>query len=170
MDTRSFALAQETMRSGLYVVTSAHRRALAGCTCVWVSRAAFAPALMSVCLAPTRHTFEVLKAGGRFCINVLGEGDLDLARTFGFNTGYEADKFADVAWHKGKSGAPVLDTAVSYLDCKLESILEAGDHRIVIGEVVDANVQSTEIPAVYVAESFYAGAIQPLTAEGGGAL
>jgi flavin reductase (DIM6/NTAB) family NADH-FMN oxidoreductase RutF len=170
MDTRSFALAQETMRSGLYVVSSAHRRTLAGCTCVWVSRAAFAPALMSVCLAPTRHTFEVLKAGGRFCINVLGEGDLDLARTFGFNTGHEVDKFADVAWHKGKGGSPVLDTAVSFLDCKLEQILEAGDHRIVLGEVIDADVQTTERPAVYVAESFYAGAPAPLIAEGGGAL
>jgi flavin reductase (DIM6/NTAB) family NADH-FMN oxidoreductase RutF len=166
MDTRSFALAQETMRSGLYVVTSAHRRTLAGCTCVWVSRAAFAPALMSVCLAPTRHTFEVIKAGGRFCINVLGESDLDLARTFGFNTGYESDKFADVAWHKGKSGAPVLDTAVSFIDCKLTQIIESGDHRLVLGEVLDANVQSTEPPAVYIAESFYAGT-PVLSAEGG---
>jgi flavin reductase (DIM6/NTAB) family NADH-FMN oxidoreductase RutF len=165
MDTRSFALAQETMRSGLYIVTSAHRRAMAGCTCVWVSRAAFSPALMSVCLAPTRHTFEVLKAGGRFCINVLGEADMDLARTFGFNTGYEVDKFADVAWHKGRSGSPVLDTAVSFLDCKLESIVEAGDHRIVIGEVIDAGVQTTERPAVYIAESFYAGAPAVMGAE-----
>ena len=158
MDTRAFALAQESMRSGLYVVTSAHRRALAGCTCVWVSRAAFMPALMSVCLAPTRHTFEVLKAGGRFCINVLGEKDMDLARTFGFNTGYESDKFADVAWHKGKSGSPVLDTAVAFLDCKVETIVESGDHRIVLGEVIDAGMQSTDKPAVYIAESFYAGA------------
>jgi flavin reductase (DIM6/NTAB) family NADH-FMN oxidoreductase RutF len=167
MDTKSFALAQETMRSGLYVVTSAHRRTLAGCTCVWVSRAAFAPSLMSVCLAPTRHTFEVLKAGGRFCINVLGERDIDLARTFGFNTGYEADKFADVAWHKGRGGSPVLDTAVSFLDCKLDSIIEVGDHRIVIGEVIDAGMQSTERPVVYEAESFYAGTPVALSAETG---
>jgi flavin reductase (DIM6/NTAB) family NADH-FMN oxidoreductase RutF len=157
MDTRAFALAQESMRSGLYVVTTAHRRTIAGCTCVWVSRAAFSPPLMSVCLAPTRHTFEVLKAGGRFAINVLGEGDMDLALHFGFNTGYELDKFADVGWHKGKGGSPILDTAVSFLDCKLDSIVEAGDHRIVLGEVLDAGMQSTEVPAVYIAESFYAG-------------
>jgi flavin reductase (DIM6/NTAB) family NADH-FMN oxidoreductase RutF len=121
---------------------------------------------MSVCLAPTRHTFEVLKAGGRFCINVLGENDLDLARTFGFNTGYEVDKFADVAWHKGKSGAPVLDTAVAFLDCRVESIVESGDHRIVLGEVIDAGVQSTDKPAVYIAENFYAGAPIAAGAEG----
>lgn len=166
MDTRAFALAQESMRSGIYVVTSAHRRALAGCTCVWVSRAAFTPTLMSVCLAPTRHTFEMIKAGGRFCINVLGENDFDLARSFGFNTGYEVDKFADVAWHKGKSGSPVLDTAVAYIDCKLETIVEAGDHRIVLGEVIDAGMQSTERPAVYIAESFYAGSPLAAGAEG----
>jgi flavin reductase (DIM6/NTAB) family NADH-FMN oxidoreductase RutF len=165
MDTRAFALAQESMRSGLYIVTSAHRRALAGCTCVWVSRAAFTPALMSVCLAPTRHTFEIIKAGGRFCINILGEDDMDLARTFGFNTGYETDKFADVGWHKGKSGSPVIDTAVGFIDCKLQSIVESGDHRLVLGEVVDAGMQSTDKPAVYIAESFYAG-VPAIAAEG----
>src|SRR6185436_13489210 len=94
MDKDLFAQAQETVRSGLYIVTSAYRRVVAGCTCVWVTRAAFMPPVMGVCLAPTRQTFEAASAGGRFCINVLGEGSLELARRFGFQTGYDADKFA----------------------------------------------------------------------------
>jgi flavin reductase (DIM6/NTAB) family NADH-FMN oxidoreductase RutF len=166
MDKESFAAAQETLRSGLYIVTSSQRRTLAGCTCVWVSRAAFMPPLMSVCLAPTRQTFEVLASSQRFCINVLGDSGLELARRFGFKTGYDADKFEGVAWRKGRSGAPVLDLAVSFFDCRVSQISEIGDHRVVFGEIVEAAVQSPERPAVYIPESFYAGTPQALSANG----
>jgi flavin reductase (DIM6/NTAB) family NADH-FMN oxidoreductase RutF len=165
MDKRSFALAQESMRSGLYIVTSAHRRTIAGCTCVWVSRMAFMPPLMAVSLAPTRQTFEVVNSARRFCINVLCETDLDLARKFGFNTGYEMDKFEGVEWHKGRTGCPVLESAAAYLDCRVTSIVESGDHRLILGEVVDAGVRSDARPAVYVAESFYSGTPESMIAE-----
>lgn len=159
LDKTSFGLAQESLRSGIYVVTSAHRRVTAGCTCVWVSRASFMPPLMAVSLATSRQTFDVVKTSSRLCINILGESQHELARMFGFNTGYEVDKFAGVPLRKGKSGAPIIESCAAYLDCKVQSIIEAGDHSIVLAEVIDAGQLSNERPAVYVAESFYAGTL-----------
>jgi flavin reductase (DIM6/NTAB) family NADH-FMN oxidoreductase RutF len=150
-----FAHSLEKMRSGLYIVTSAYRGTLAGCTCVWVTRSSFAPPLLSVCLAPTRHTFSIIEQGKRFCINVLGADDTGLARKFGFTSGNKEKKFDGVAHHRGVTGSPVLDSALSYLDCKVTTITPIGDHRLVVGELVDAAVQHEGSPLVYDPETFY---------------
>jgi flavin reductase (DIM6/NTAB) family NADH-FMN oxidoreductase RutF len=150
-----FAHSLEKMRSGLYIVTSAYRGTLAGCTCVWVTRSSFAPPLLSVCLAPTRHTFGVIELSKRFCINVMGEDGVELARKFGFTSGNKEQKFEGVANHLSENGTPVLDAALSYLDCKVVMITPIGDHRLVAGELVDAAVQHEGKPLVYDPESFY---------------
>lgn len=151
------AQALETLRSGLYVVTSQKDGELAGCTAVWVSRVSFNPPLLAVTLAPTRHTYKVIEKSRRFCINVLGESSLDVARRFGFNTG-DSGKFEHVQYHVSESEMPVLDQAVAWFDCTVASILETGDHRVLIGEVQASARQGNEKPAVYIAESFYADA------------
>jgi flavin reductase (DIM6/NTAB) family NADH-FMN oxidoreductase RutF len=150
-----FAQSLEKMRSGLYIVTSAYRGTLAGCTCVWVTRSSFAPPLLSVCLAPARHTFGIIELGQRFCVNVLGSDATELARKFGFTSGAKEKKFDGVAFHRSANGSPVLDDALSYLDCKLVSIAPIGDHRLVVGELVEAAVQREGSPLVYDPETFY---------------
>ena len=64
-------------------------------------------------------------------------------------------KFKDVGYHKGKSGSPVLDSAVCYLDCRLRDIFEVGDHRMVVGELTDAAIQNNEPPLIYEPSDFY---------------
>ena len=44
------------------------------------------------------------------------------------------------AFHIGSTGAPILDNAIASVECKVVEIVERGDHHILIGEVVDANV------------------------------
>jgi flavin reductase (DIM6/NTAB) family NADH-FMN oxidoreductase RutF len=150
-----FVHAMEKMRSGLYIVTSAYRAQLAGCTCVWVTRSSFIPPLVSVCLAPGRYTLGIVEQGKRFCVNVLGEGSRELARRFGFTSGLKVKKFEGVAYHRGAGGSPILDEALSYLDCRLSAVFPVGDHRLVVGELVDAAVQHEGVPMIYDPETFY---------------
>jgi flavin reductase (DIM6/NTAB) family NADH-FMN oxidoreductase RutF len=145
----------ETLRSGLFIVTSSHRNLLAGCTCVWVSRSSFSPPLMLVCLAPSRHTLGVIEQSKSFCINILGEGSLDLARKFGMVSGHAGNKFDSVAFHRGPNGSPILDEAISFLECKLATVTPIGDHRLVVGELVDGAVQHEREPLIYDPRMFY---------------
>ncbi|MCC7478759.1 flavin reductase family protein [bacterium] len=167
LDKQKLAQALETLRSGIFVVTSQDAGKAAGCTAVWVTRASFNPPLLCVTLSPTRHTFSVLQAAGKFCINVLGESSLDVARRFGFNTGPESGKFDQVPSHLGENGMPILDNAVAWFECRVSQVLEVGDHRLVIGEVLASALQSNEAPAVYVAESFYSESQNQVRAGGG---
>ena len=145
----------DTMRSGLAIVTSAYRRKPAGCTCTWISRVSFDPPLVAVFLAPGRNTLETVRKGKRFAINILGDESLDLARRFGIDSSAELDKFNSLQYVTGESGAPILRDAVSYLDCRLESITSIGDHEMVLGRVQDAAVQRPDRPALYDPETFF---------------
>ncbi len=145
----------DTMRSGLAIVTTAYRRKPAGCTCTWISRVSFEPPLVAVFLAPKRSTLETIRKGKRFAINILAEDSLELARRFGFSSAEGQDRFADLNYVTGESGAPILRDALSYLDCRLESITALGDHEMVLGRVQDAAIQRPDTPAVYDPGTFF---------------
>jgi flavin reductase (DIM6/NTAB) family NADH-FMN oxidoreductase RutF len=155
----------DTMRSGLAIVTTAYRRKPAGCTCTWISRVSFEPPLVAVFLSPERRTLEMIRKGKRFAINILAEDSLELARRFGFSSGSEQEKFSKMDYEIGKSGAPILKDALSYLDCRLESISSFGDHEMVLGRVQDAAVQRPDRPALYDPASFFTDS-EPLHGHG----
>ena len=157
----------DTLSSGVYIVTSMYRNQLAGCTCVWLSRASFEPPQVAVALSPVRHTFQVIEQSGRLCVNVLGASGLALARSFGTASGHNVKKFADVGHTMSENNSPVLTQAVSYLDCKLTTVVPIGDHRLVIGEVVAAAVLSNEPPLVYDPAQFYEQQADRIEAIGG---
>ncbi|MBI4352348.1 MAG: flavin reductase family protein, partial [Candidatus Omnitrophica bacterium] len=54
----------------------------------------------------------------------------------------------DVSYTLRRTGAPILDRAVGFLECEVRQIVEAGDHSVVIGEVVEAEAVKEEPPLV----------------------
>ena len=52
----------------------------------------------------------------------------------------EDGKLSGQAVHKGTTGAPILDAAPAAVECRVTSIVEQGDHHIIVGEVVDAHL------------------------------
>ncbi len=150
----------DTIRSGVYIVTSAYRRKPAGCTAVWLSRISFTPPLLGVHLTPDSHTYETIQRGKRFCANVLGESSLALARRFGFSSGHHSDKFEDVSYHKSPGGSPILDVAVAYIDCEVVETMAVGDHCLVIGQIIAAQRVSEEAPMIYDPATFYLDAMK----------
>ena len=91
-------------------------------------------------------TWPVLEPLGRFTVNVLGEDDEETCRAFAVSGG---NKFAGVAWHPSPMGSPVLDTALAWFDCSIESVSDAGDHRFVLANVHDLSARSAGRPLVF---------------------
>jgi 3-hydroxy-9,10-secoandrosta-1,3,5(10)-triene-9,17-dione monooxygenase reductase component len=149
----------DAIRSGVYIVTSAYRRKPAGCTVVWLSRVSFKPPLLAVHLTADSHTYETIRRGKRFCVNVLGESCLALARRFGFSSGHHTDKFEDVSYHKSPGGSPILDVAVAYIDCEVVETSTVGDHCMVIGKITAAQRIGEEAPMIYDPATFYLDAM-----------
>jgi flavin reductase (DIM6/NTAB) family NADH-FMN oxidoreductase RutF len=167
LEKEKLAQALDTLRSGLFVVTSANNGEQAGCTAVWVSRVSFNPPLLAVTLSPTRHTCKVIEDSKQFAINVLGESQLDLARRFGFNTGPDSKKFEGQVIRMVEGGLPVLEGCAAYFVCRVSQVFNVGDHKLFIGEVAEASMGSGERPAVYSAETFYGEGGQAAGGAGG---
>jgi len=77
----------------------------------------------------------MIQRSGRFCVNFLADGQADLSNQMASRG---ADKFAGVSWTPSEqTGSPILDGTLGYVDCKIQSAHEAGDHYVVIGRVLD---------------------------------
>jgi flavin reductase (DIM6/NTAB) family NADH-FMN oxidoreductase RutF len=136
--------------AGVYVVGVAHGEQRNAFTAAWLIQASFDPLLLALSINPGHASYGLLKAGGSFTVNVLHEADLDVARHFGTHSGREGDKLAGIAWHPGRSGAPILARALAYFECQVTGSVPAGDHEIVLGRVIDGRLVSPEaVPLTY---------------------
>lgn len=92
------------------------------------------PPLVLVCPARTSRTWPAVRAAGEFCISVMAGHHEHISRAF---SARGANRFERVAWHARTAG-PALDEAVAWLDCSLREEHPAGDHTIVVCEVIAA--------------------------------
>ena len=91
-------------------------------------------------------SFGQIRTASAFCVNVLAADQEQLCRRFA--TG-GADKFDGVRWRSGPLGSPVLEDAVSWIECTFEDVREAGDHFIVLGRVHELAVERSTLPLLF---------------------
>jgi flavin reductase (DIM6/NTAB) family NADH-FMN oxidoreductase RutF len=128
------------LTTGVYVIGVAHARQTNAFTAAWLMQVAFDPLLVALSVNASSASYPLLEASGAFVVNVLQQHQLDLASRFGTRSGREGNKLEGVRWRAGQFGAPVLSEAAAFLECRVASSVEAGDHVVVIAEVVDGAV------------------------------
>lgn len=104
------------------------------------------PPLVSFLPMKSSGTFTQLRQASSFCINVLASDQTYICNQF---TRRKTDRFTGIDWHPAPSGAPIIDGAVSWIDCTFHDILEGGDHYIVLGEIKDLDVQRPTLPLLF---------------------
>jgi 3-hydroxy-9,10-secoandrosta-1,3,5(10)-triene-9,17-dione monooxygenase reductase component len=87
-----------------------------------------------------------IQGAGRFCVNVLASDQQHLCDRFAAKG---ADKFAGLPYRLSHNGSPVLDEVVAWIDCNLYAVYEAGDHYIVLGEVVELETVRADRPLLF---------------------
>jgi flavin reductase (DIM6/NTAB) family NADH-FMN oxidoreductase RutF len=104
------------------------------------------PPLIAFFPASTSKSFGQLRCARTFAVNVLAADQEPLCRRLA--TG-GADKFDGVRWRPGPLGSPILEGAVSWIECTFEQIREAGDHYIVLGRVHELAVERSTLPLLF---------------------
>lgn len=105
------------------------------------------PALVLVCVERTADTHGCIEATGMFAVSVLGAARGEtLSRRF--STMPPGLKFEGVAHREERTGAPVLEAAIAWVDCRLWRATPAGDHTIFLGEVLAGDAGEGK-PLVY---------------------
>ena len=93
------------------------------------------PPLVLVCVDHRSHLIEHFEDGCSFGINVLCEHQQDMSQRFSRNG---PDRFESVSWYPGSTGVPLLPGVLATFECRLVDRKVAGDHLILIGEVIQA--------------------------------
>mgnify|MGYP001577845519 CR=1 FL=1 len=149
MDLEAKKIALRKFPHGIYVVgvkQGPHRNAF---TATWLTQVSFTPPLVAVGIKKDSHSLEMIKIDRVFSVNILGKDQKALAEHFVRQAAVVGEKLNSVPHRPGKTGAPILEDAIAYVECEVREIAnEHGDHALVIGEVVEAGVRSKDGPAL----------------------
>lgn len=134
---------------GVAIITTKTEVKLNGMAASWFNRVAEEPFLVMVSVWKENYSHELIKKSGIFAINILSAGQVETARHFGRQSGRDIDKFLNIDFEIKKTGAPILKDCLAFLDCKVFSSFETGDHTIFVGEVLEAGFQSEGQPLIF---------------------
>ncbi|WP_305907620.1 flavin reductase family protein [Methylomarinum sp. Ch1-1] len=148
VNDQEFKNALKLWASGVTVVTSkTEQHGIKGMTATSFSSVSLEPPQILVCINRSTDTGEVMLEGKHFAVNILTAEQQQVSNQFAGGSSQE-ERFANVAWHEGALGSPVLDEALASLECKVVQQVEAGTHWVVIGQVEEVCCRSGE-PLLY---------------------
>ena len=148
MDLQAKKIALRKIPHGVYIVGVKQDSQLNAFTATWLTQVSFTPPLVALGVKKDSHSLAMIKQDRVFSVNLLGKDQKAMAEHFVKPATVVGEKLKDVRHRPGKTGAPVLDEAIAYVECELREVAnEHGDHAIVIGEVVEAGVHQ-DVPAL----------------------
>lgn len=147
----AFRNAMRHVAATVYAVTARQDGRSYGILATAVSSLSFDPPSLLVCINRSASLHGPLLAEKRFCVNVLGLGNRDVADNF--MDPASPDRFAVGDWDM-RSGVPVLASAQSSLVCKLVHAHDFGTHSIFIGELEEARHRQDATPLTYFDRSY----------------
>ena len=124
-----------TFATGVTVVTTVDTNGiLYGVTINSFSSVSLSPPLVMFCLDVSSSVHDVFQASQHFVVNILSAKQEDVSKRF---ASQEEEKWIDTPHHIAKeSGCPILEDTLAHIACKRYATHLAGDHTIIIGEVV----------------------------------
>jgi flavin reductase (DIM6/NTAB) family NADH-FMN oxidoreductase RutF len=132
--------------SGVTVVTALTDDGPLGFTCQSFSSLSLDPPLVAFAPSRASRTWPRLREIGRFCVNVLAEGQDAVSRNFART---RADRFDGVRWTPSAHGSPVLDGVVAWIDGELWAEYDGGDHTLVVARVLDLGAVPERRPLLF---------------------
>jgi flavin reductase len=143
LNPTEFRKAMGAFATGVTIITVDLDGEVHGMTANAFTSVSLDPMLVLVCVDHSTRTHAHLHAKKRFGINVLGEDQRAISEYYARpeRTHEHAEAEAGARFDRTSHGTPLLYGALAYLECRLESVQEAGDHSIFIAEVEDVVIR-----------------------------
>jgi len=133
--------------AGVAVITARGNAGPVGFTATSLTSVSAEPPMLSFGIGTGASSWPAVAETDHVGVHILGEHQQDLAATFARSG---ADRFgAATAWREGPEGVPVLDDVQAWLVCRIAARVPAGDHRLVLAEVVLGDSTGPGRPLLY---------------------
>jgi len=145
-----FRKAMGSFATGVTVISVDHEGEVHGMTANTFTSVSLEPLLILVCVDHKARTHAHLHAKQRFGVNVLAGSQRAISEYYArpIARHEQAEKEAGARFDRTAHGTPVLHGALAYLECRLHSAQNAGDHTIFIAEVEEVVVREGD-PLLY---------------------
>lgn len=142
VDAQEFATALRQYAAGVVLMTVRDDIDDIGTTITSMMSVSADPPLVAVALTTAGYPLEVLESVGSCALSLLAAGHDIVASRFATAGRPSARHLLEtVPWRRAEhSGGIVLDSAVAALDCRVQQLVEAGDHTLAVLEVLDVPV------------------------------
>ncbi len=108
-----------------------------GMTANAVTSLSLEPPLVLICVDKSAGVHQHLEEGRYFALNILREEQKDISRRFALA---RIDRFEGINYRFGKTGVPILEDILAFLECRVTGAYPGGDHTIFLGEVEVAGI------------------------------
>ncbi|GAB2729581.1 flavin reductase family protein [Streptomyces bullii] len=133
--------------AGVAVITARGESGPVGFTATSLTSVSAEPPMLSFGIGTGGSSWPAIATTEHVGVHILGEHQQELAATFARSG---ADRFGPAtAWRDGPAGVPLLDDVLAWLVCRVVARVPAGDHRIVLAEVLLGDPAGTGRPLLY---------------------
>ncbi len=137
--------------TGVTVVTTGTGADRTGLTANAVCSLSLNPPLVLVSIDLRSTTRDEIRRNNSFALSILSDQQREASQRFA--TPGPKD-FSGLGWQAAETGAPILEGALAWVDCRLHSVLPGGDHEIFVGEIVAGGVSEGGNPLLYFAGKY----------------
>jgi len=131
--------------TGIVIVTGFYNNPF-GITINSFSSVSLEPLLISFNIERNAQTYPLIKDSNFYNINILNSDASPLVKKF---ASHDRDKFEGVNYSVDKNNVPILTKNIGLLNVKKWKLVEAGDHDIVICEVLSGKNHDSKKPLIY---------------------
>ncbi len=122
-------------------------------TASWVTQLSMEPVLVGVGVENSALTHRLIREGGAFSVNLWRSDDTRVFVKFSKPATREGDSLNDRPIHPGRTGVPIFEEAIAWLECEVRQSIDFGTHTLFVGEVVDAGIGDDESRAAALSDT-----------------
>ena len=147
---REFRDTLAAFATGITVITTRGKEHPYGMTASAFSSLSLDPPLVLVCVMHPADGSDAIEANGAFAVNILSAHQEPISNYFASSKRPKGEHaFKEVPHRAIVTGSPILEGVAAYLDCLVNAVHEAGDHRIFVGEVLALGVHDGVPPLLF---------------------
>ncbi len=154
MDTRTYRDLIGRFATGVTVITTRVDGVLHGMTANAVSSVSLDPLLLVVCVGHGSTCLEQLKQAEFFGVSILSDAQESLSNLFALPGPPEEDALRGADYVLTDRGVPRLLGTLGWLECRIHQRIAAGDHDLVLGEVLDGTRSEEGRPLLFYGGSY----------------
>ena len=150
LDKESVGRAIGRLGSGVHVVAMNRNGERDGLLTSWIAQAAFEPPMISLAVKKGRPILSKLPEGATFTVSVLSKSNMDIYKNFAKPFTPDLNRFEGLKVEEDTQGNPYFSDAVAYMSCIIRGRVEAGDHFVLVAEIVaGAGLQTEQEPMIH---------------------